>query len=1797
MNTPNPSDDAMKKRIDEMFSGQELPSYASLGEVNAMKARIRELEEKLYQSTKPAVASLKLEEVNSVVEEKVTEKRPKSGILSLLTPPSFGNLAKDRIAKLQHQILLGIFTTAILALIAIFLSWNGSGSLFGVGILSFEFVVLAFAFYFLRRGNLQVVSWILIGLIYSILIASLFVSGFTPATVIELALIVTMAGLLLHPWQVVIVSISAIVMNFVGPNIGVPTTLPDNNLIFTGIILALEGALLTIASSTLENTFKEIDRSTKALVISNKNLQDISANLEERVASRTYDLELATEVGKILSGKVDNLFGLLEDAVETIRARFNLYYTQVYITDPSGRTITLRAGTGDVGKQLLKRGHHLLINPSSLNGRAASEKRTVIVSNTTDNPNFLPNPLLPFTRSEMSVPLIAGDRVVGVLDMQSDQANFLTANNADAFEALAGQLAIAIQNAALFEQVKLSRLELEAQTKKQSYENWQNFLNAIEREEKLGYVFDQSDVLPLIKAQGIEQTSTALTAPIQVAGADIGNIQFIDNAERVWTPAEEDIVQNVVSQLSVHMDTLRLLAESDKYRQDAELSTKRLTVEGWNEYLKSRQNTTEGFIYNDHKVLPLNGADIKTIGKEAVIPLQVQNQSIGEIAIETTEEFSDEELDILSNVSRQLSNHIENLRLFEQSNDSRKALEVTLQQLSTNEARLSEALDIARLGNWEYDVEKDIFTFNDHFYAVFRTNVQEVGSYQMSSAEYAERFVFPEDAPLVGIEIGKAMTTTERHFKQHLEHRIIFPDGSLGYISVNINVERDENGKVLRWYGANQDITDRKMAERAVYEREEQFRNTLNNIPTAIVVTRMSDGNVLYANEALASMFGAPTQELIGKRSPDFYYNTNDRQRVVDIVRKDGYVKNNELLFKRITGEQFWALFNVYPLKFFGENALMGSFYDLTERKEAEEAVRKAQEQYTLAVDGSNDGLWDWNIETNEVYFSPRWKSMVGYEENELMNGFADFEALLHPDDHDRVLGVVNDYLTGKIDDYNVEFRFRHKNGSYRWILARGKAMRNSDGAPYRMAGSHTEITERKEAEELIRTNEARLAEALEIARLGNWEYDVENDIFTFNDRFYSVFRTNIQEVGSYQLSSAEYAQRFVHPEDLPIVGVEIEKALTSKDRFYAASLEHRIVFPDATTGYISVNINVERDENGKITRYYGANQDITERKQSEELIAKRAEQLSVLNRVMEVANTSQDKYYILQTATDEFRSLMQGFSAGVLLLDESGDMLTLVTESYADPSMPKLAGRSMPISVNPATNSSIKSGKTVLVADAQNDPILEPIRAIMKQRNIQSVLVTPMFSRNKVIGVFSIDTNDPTRSFDNDDITLIETLAKQLASAIENVQLFDEIQHRAADLSTVATVSTTTATVLDPDELLKTVVNISKERFGLYHAHIFLNNDDELVLTSGAGEVGQKMLESGLTIDINAEKSLVARAARGRQAVIINDVTKEEGFLPNPLLPNTQSEMAVPMLVGESVLGVFDIQSDKINAFTEEAADIYTTLASQVAVALQNARLYQEQASVVTQLRELDRLKSSFLANMSHELRTPLNSILGFADVMLEGLDGPLTNTMDNDLRLIQKNGQHLLHLINDVLDMAKIESGRMSLHADTFNVNNLLEEVTSITSSLASDKNIALYIEPESDREVEIYADSTRIRQVMINLVNNSIKFTEKGSVALNVSRMDDARVLITVKDNGLGIPTDQLETIFLEFTQVDTTTTRKVGGTGLGLPISRRLVEMHGGRLWAESSGIDGEGSTFFVELPLETRVTEIIEKREK
>jgi len=385
------------------------------------------------------------------------------------------------------------------------------------------------------------------------------------------------------------------------------------------------------------------------------------------------------------------------------------------------------------------------------------------------------------------------------------------------------------------------------------------------------------------------------------------------------------------------------------------------------------------------------------------------------------------------------------------------------------------------------------------------------------------------------------------------------------------------------------------------------------------------------------------------------------------------------------------------------------------------------------------------------------------------------------------------------------------------------------------------------------------------------------------------------------------------------------------------------------------------------------------------------------------------------------------------------------------------------------------------------------------------------------------------------------------------------------------------------------------------------LSEEDKTLVNAVAKQIGQQVENIRLLADASRARTEAEEATRRLTRQNWETYTGKEGaatgfiYDSNKVSPLGNETIASaidfeqPLVVRGESIGQLAVSG--LGNVSQEAMEIAASIARQTSTHLETLRLAEELQKRAEELKELDRLKSAFLANMSHELRTPLNSILGFTDVMLEGLDGDLTEYMDNDLRLIQKNGQHLLHLINDVLDMAKIESGRMNLHPEKFKVQDIFDDVRSLTSSLADARNDDLIVEEDSDHEVEIYADNTRIKQVMINLVNNAIKFTSGGRVSMRVAKMDGSRVLITVKDTGLGIPADHIETIFQEFSQVDTSTTRKAGGTGLGLPISRRLIEMHGGHLWAESTGIEGDGSAFFVELPIEARITEVVEKQEK
>lgn len=485
---------------------------------------------------------------------------------------------------------------------------------------------------------------------------------------------------------------------------------------------------------------------------------------------------------------------------------------------------------------------------------------------------------------------------------------------------------------------------------------------------------------------------------------------------------------------------------------------------------------------------------------------------------------------------------------------------------------------------------------------------------------------------------------------------------------------------------------------------------------------------------------------------------------------------------------------------------------------------------------------------------------------------------------------------------------------------------------------------------------------------------------------------------------------------------------------------------------------------------------------------------------------------------------------------------------------------------------------------DVAGDPrISSPNREQLLRFGVAALVFVPLRIGERWLGNMTI-ISGKARVHTGRELRLLRSVAEQIAPALERLVLLREAERRTRELEIVAQVSTTTATILDVTEMLTRVCDLTKQGFELYHVHIYLLNDEktQLVLRAGAGEPGRIMRERRHAIPVARERSLVARAARDKKAVIVNDVSGADDWLPNPLLPDTRAEMAVPMIIGDTLLGVMDLQSEKINRFGASDSLIQTSLGEQVAVAVQNAVLYEHERQTSQQLREVDRLKSEFLASMSHELRTPLNSIIGYSEVLVDGIDGDLSEEAIIDVQAIHDSGHHLLGLINDILDLAKIEAGHMELDLEPVEIAEIAREVESITSVLVKDRPISLIFDI-AEGLPSLLGDHLRLRQILNNLVSNSIKFTEQGEVRVSAALNEaEDQVKIMVKDTGIGIAPHHLGLIFEQFRQVDNSSTRRVGGTGLGLPITQRLVQMHGGTIVVESEV--GVGSSFSFMIPV-------------
>jgi PAS domain S-box-containing protein len=487
-----------------------------------------------------------------------------------------------------------------------------------------------------------------------------------------------------------------------------------------------------------------------------------------------------------------------------------------------------------------------------------------------------------------------------------------------------------------------------------------------------------------------------------------------------------------------------------------------------------------------------------------------------------------------------------------------------------------------------------------------------------------------------------------------------------------------------------------------------------------------------------------------------------------------------------------------------------------------------------------------------------------------------------------------------------------------------------------------------------------------------------------------------------------------------------------------------------------------------------------------------------------------------------------------------------------------------------PEIEDAVANGNPVMVAGAEDE-------------EKTTSLAVPIVLRGQTLGVIGVEAPLGERQWTEDEIALMKAVGEQLAQTLETTRLFEETSRRAEQMSTLNQVGLDLTSGLELELVLQMLYEHCTEVFVTDTFYVALYDESAGVIrfplvTGVDGPIARE------SVRISDESGLTGYVIRTGQTLHIPDTRAIPEDAPYPDLPigdlPNRCHIGVPLTSRGQVIGVLSIQSRTPQAYTSEDVDLLTTLATQASIAIENARAYERLVETAEQLREVDRFKTQFLANMSHELRTPLNSIIGFSRVMLKGIDGPLTDLQQTDLTSIYNSGQHLLSLINSILDMSKIEAGKIELAFEEVDLASIFRVVLSTTRALVKDRPVQLRSEIP-DSLPTVWSDAQRVRQILINLLSNASKFTTAGSITLRAQAGDEF-VTISVADTGVGIDAEAQRRLFIPFQQVDGSTTRRAEGTGLGLAISRSFVEILGGEIWVESE--PGEGSTFFFTLPV-------------
>ena len=1163
----------------------------------------------------------------------------------------------------------------------------------------------------------------------------------------------------------------------------------------------------------------------------------------------------------------------------------------------------------------------------------------------------------------------------------------------------------------------------------------------------------------------------------------------------------------------------------------------------------------------------------------AGIPLRAaNNQPLGTLCVmdQKPRELSSEQVAALRLIGRQIMMQLESrLRQVELQRQVLKNQSV----LNDTQERLRNAVTQQLTASTDADESRERFRFltehsndmitrhsPDGTFIYISPAVQSLLGYDESDLVGKAPFSFyhPDDIEMVQQQLIAALAESDI---SKVTLRFRRRDGDYIWLETISRTIRDtDSDEPIEIIANSRDVTARVVTEQALRESEARFRRVVDQAADAMFLFA-PDGQILDVNQEACHVLSYRREELIGRNMSDVD-SAYDEQRYRAISELEfGDSATFETEFMRKEKGSFSAEVRIGRLD---SGEYLALVRDITIRAAEQRAVAASERQFRALAEGIPDFVTIVDMQTMDTLYANR-GAFLGYRPDQWRTHIAG-QALHH--DHKSMMESFFAELPEslKAGQSTIEFQALSKAGAWEWIQLRAISFEmDADGNVTQAVILLSDITDRArmklQADANLRRRDREISMSRRIARE-----------IASQPTLAELYRTVVDLIkGEFDYF---HVQMFGHDPSTDSVYL-----LYGYGDIGVRMLEMNHTMP---VGVGPIGVAAVTGESVLQPRL-----SLDPSRQINPLLSEAKGELAVpimvgdqLLGVLDILSANEDEL------TEDDRVAMEAISNQVAIAVDSTRLRRELEGQLRELNhLQRLMSREGWQNFQQGrTQDSMgylfdKNSLESLVEQHVKEQRLEELK-----NGVTQTIVEPIAIRGEIIGHLGIQQgeNDP---LDQEDRELLAAISVQVAEAMENARLLEQTQKRAVELETVAQVSAATATILESEQLLQDVVDLTKHSFDLYHAHIYLlePETEDLVLTAGAGRVGRRMAQENWRIPLHQMQSIVARAAREKSGVVVNDVTEDSSYLPNLLLPETRAELAVPMIAGNALIGVLDVQSDRVNAFSAEDVRTQSSLASQIAVALQNAILFEEQLETAEQLREVDKLKSEFLASMSHELRTPLNSIIGFADVLLEGLDGDLTPRMEEDVKLIRSSGAHLRDLIGEILDMSKIEAGKMELRYEQVDFRQLSYEVLAGAEKYAvTHEKTHLTIMAELDEDVHfVEADRTRMVQILNNLVSNAIKFTDEGGVTLKATIQDDM-LKISVEDTGIGLSAENMDIVFEQFRQVGATLTGAGGSTGLGLPITKSLVELHGGEIWATSE--IGNGSSFIFTIPLKQVVHE-------